>query len=71
MIAIAHRKPPLSPLSTVELTGKAAGKLIERLDHLPGYHLEQGRRRLHLETSAQNLPRSFDGVQLMPAARNE
>ncbi|MGC2340281.1 MAG: hypothetical protein WA453_01590 [Methyloceanibacter sp.] len=58
-------------LGVVELIGKTVGKAVERLDHLSGNHLKQGGGRLHLEPPAQFLAGCLDGVQLMPAARDE
>ncbi|HSB58418.1 MAG TPA: hypothetical protein VLD66_02340 [Methyloceanibacter sp.] len=52
----------------VELIGKTIGKMVERLDHLPGNQFEQRCRRLNLGAETQRLAGGFDGVQLMPTA---
>src|SRR5262249_4531309 len=58
-------------LGKVELIGKAVGKMVERLDHLPGNQFEQDGRRLNLGTETKRLAGGFDSVQLMPAAGDE
>ena len=58
-------------LGVVELIGKAIGKMVEQLDHLPGNQFKQGGRRLNFGTETQRLAGGFDGVQLMPAAGDE